>query len=98
MKDKSAEYIANDGWSSKHFVPMAVPLLQELQAAGVQVVVGRSVIHLAKKLKAYVHHNGRTEEYATITDWKGNELGTFHHTEAHGLRAMILDELRGANG
>lgn len=93
MRDKSAEYIANDGWSSKLFAPNAIPLMQELVQAGMQVTVGRSVIHVGKKLKAYVHHNGRTEEYATITDRRGTELATFHYSEFHKLREFVLLEL-----
>ena len=92
MKDKSAEYAANGGWSSHHFAPAAIPLMLELQGLGVRVTVGRSVIHLGKPvtLKAYVHHNGRTEEYATLTNSKGEELATFHYTEADKLRDFIL--------
>lgn len=97
MKDKSSEYIANGGWSSALFAPQAIPLLGELKAANVPVVVGRTVIHIGegrKKIKAYVHHNGRTEEYATITDCRGTELATFHYTDFHKLREFVLGELK----
>ena len=93
MKDKSAEYVANGGWSSALFAPQALPLIGELKSAGILITVGRSVIHLGKKLKAYVHHNGRTPEYATITDFRGTELATFHHTEFEKLSEFIKLEL-----
>ena len=93
MKDKSAEYVQNGGWSSAHFAPRAIPLMQELKAAGVKVTVGRTVIHM-NNLKAYVHHNGRTEEYATITNFKGVELATFHYTEFDDLAAFIKQALK----
>lgn len=32
-------------------------------------------------IKCYVHHNGRSKEYATFTDYKGNEILTVHYTE-----------------
>ena len=92
MKDKSAEYVSNGGWSSAHFAPNAIPLLEELKAAGVKVTVGRTVIHV-NNIKAYVHHNGRSEEYATITDFRGRELATFHHTEFDALAAFIKTRL-----
>lgn len=90
MHDKSAEYAANGGWSSKLFALNAIQLMQELVTAGVPVTAGRSVIHIGKKLKAYVHHNGRTKEYATITDMHGIELETFHFTEFDKLREFVL--------
>jgi len=93
MKDKSAEYVANGGWSSHYFAHAAIPLMMELKQAGVPVTVGRTVVHINKGsalIKAYVHHNGRTEEYATITNSKGEELATFHYTEADKLREFIL--------
>jgi len=89
------EYKSNGGWSSHFFAENAVKLIQELKAQGVEVTIGRTVIHLVhggRKLKAYVHHNGRTEEYATITDQRGAELITVHHTQFDDLRAFIRAE------
>jgi len=97
MKDKSAEYVANGGWSSHHFAPKAIPLMQELIGMGVQVTVGRSVIHIGtgkKKIKAYVHHNGKSEEWATITDSKGNELGSFHFLDFVHLKRLVLEHAK----
>lgn len=97
MKDKSEDYVANGGWSSALFAQHAIPLMSDLKDQGVQVTVGRSVIHIGKKLKAYVHHNGRTAEFATITDWKGVELDTFHHTDFVKLAKFIKLKLGDKN-
>lgn len=88
-------YEKEDGWSSKLFAKRAIPLLKKLAASEVAVEVGRTVIYLTgkQKLKAYVHHNGRSKEFATITDAKGVELATFHYTEFDALERFILEEL-----
>ena len=93
MKDRSAEYEANDGWSSSLFAKGAAALIRRLKESGVKVSVGRTVIHIGENMKAYVHYNGRTKEYATITDRNGVELQTFHHTEFEDLSNFILKEL-----
>lgn len=100
MKDKAEEYKANGGWSSHLFASNAWDLMCELKKHGTDVTVGRTVVHITRKtddgahrLKAYVHHNGRTEEYATITDRRGTELASFHYTEFHKLREFVLLEL-----
>ena len=90
------EYEAECGWSSALFAGPAVALMKELMGKGVQVTLGRTVVHLstdAVKLKAYVHHNGRTHEFATITDVKGNELKSFHYQEFSQLRIFLLQKL-----
>ncbi len=100
MKKSIDEYEANGGWSSHFFAENAIMLMNELQALGVNVVVGRTVIHISKagrKLKAYVHHNGRTEEYATITDQTGIELLTVHHTDFEKLSTFIKGQLCHSN-
>lgn len=87
------EYAANNGWSSHHFVERAVPLIQKLQTIGVEVKIGRHVIHVIKgdvKVKAYPHYKGRSEEFVTITDWKGNELITVHYTEFDKLQGFVI--------
>ncbi len=97
MRDKSDEYIENGGWSSFLFAAVAIPLMQELKSMNVPVTVGRSVIHIGEgtsRIKAYVHHNGRTPEYATFTDHLGAELETFHYTEPEKLRAFVLESVR----
>lgn len=86
------EYTANGGWSSHYFAENAVRLMGELKDLGVDVVIGRTVIHLTKgdvKLKAYVHHNGRSEEYATITKFNGEELLTAHYTDFKKLGDFV---------
>lgn len=88
------EYEQNGGWSSHFFAENAARLMRELLALGVQVTVGRTVVHMEKadtKLKAYVHHNGRTEEYATITTRGGSEILTVHYTEFEKLEKYLKD-------
>ena len=93
MKDRFEDYEKATGWSSKRFAPNALPLLAELKVAGHSITVGRSVIHIAGTLKAYVHHNGRSAEYATITDMAGAELATFHYTDFASLASFIKSKL-----
>lgn len=96
MKKSLEEYAENGGWSSKLFAENAVPLMKELMDSGVNLKVGRHVIHLeanGKKIKAYVHHNGRTPEYATLTDHRGQELDSFHYTEFPKLELRVRTEL-----
>ena len=96
MSKTVEEYEENGGWSSHFFVVNAVKLMKELQDLGIAVVVGRTVIHLSrddKKLKAYVHHNGRNREYATVTDRKGVELLTVHYSDFDSLSTFIKDYL-----
>lgn len=86
------KYEANNGWSSELFAENGVRLLKQLQAEGVHLQVGRRVIYFGKgvtRIKAYVHHNGRSPEYATITNATGDELATFHYTEFDKLEAFI---------
>lgn len=90
------EYEQNGGWSSHFFATHAVKIMKELQASGVEVALGRTVIHLTKnnkKIKVYVHHNGRNREYATVTDKKGIELMTAHYTEVDNLSIFIKEYL-----
>lgn len=90
------EYAANNGWSSHYFVERAVPLIQQLMSAGVDVKIGRHVIHVKKgdvKFKAYPHYKGRSEEFVTITDWSGNEMLTVHHTEFDKLHGFVMEVL-----
>jgi hypothetical protein len=86
------QYEANHGWSSELFADNAVRLLKELQDAGVHLQVGRRVIYIGKgitRIKAYVHHNGRSPEFATVTNATGDELATFHYTEFDKLESFI---------
>lgn len=45
------EYEQNGGWSSHFFATHAVKIMKELQASGVEVALGRTVIHLTKDNK-----------------------------------------------
>lgn len=83
------QYEENGGWSSSLFYKPAVALMKDLIQRGVKVDVGRHVIYVGEKLKCYVHYNGRSKEYATVTDVKGNELLTVHHTEFAKLEEFI---------
>lgn len=90
------EYASNNGWSSHHFVEQAVPLIQNLMTLGVDVKIGRHVIHVTKgdvKFKAYPHYKGRSKEFVTITDWRGNEMLTVHHTEFDKLKSFVIELL-----
>lgn len=90
------EYAENNGWSSHHFAEHAVPLLQSLIDAGVNVKIGRHVIHVKHndvKFKAYPHYNGRSEEFVTITTMKGEELFTVHYTEFDKLSEFVQKNL-----
>lgn len=87
------DYESAAGWSSKHFAADALDLILKLKAKGIKVDIGRTVIHIGLNLKAYVHHNGRSAEYATITDWNGVEIESFHYTEFKNLSALIQREL-----
>lgn len=92
MKKTLEEYESGGGWSSHFFAEKAVTLIKELQKENISVTIGRTVIHIShngKSLKTYVHHNGRSREYATITDKKGNELITVHYTEFEKLEEFI---------
>lgn len=71
-------------------------MIQQLQAAGVEVKIGRHVIHVKHgdvKFKAYPHYKGRSEEYVSITDWRGNELLTVHYTEFDKLQGFVMQML-----
>jgi hypothetical protein len=86
------EYEAQKGWSSELFADHAGQLMRELIDLGVRVTIHRTVIHLRGKtgsIKAYVHHNGRSPEWATLTNWRGEELGSFHHTDFDQLAASV---------
>jgi hypothetical protein len=90
------EYKENNGWSSQLFSENALSLIEELMSAGIDVIIGRTVVYIRKdkiKLKAYVHYNGRSEEYATITDRNGIELLTVHYTEFEKLSKFVKDIL-----
>lgn len=91
------EYLANNGWSSALFLEHAKLAFTSLP--GVEIKVGRTVVVCTqgdKTVKVYVHHNGRSKEYLTITDKHGRELWTFHYTDTPHevlqlLRSCLLD-------
>jgi len=75
------DFISNSGWSASKFLEHAIYLHRVFKG---DVEIGRTVVYLGHKdqqLKAYVHYNGRSAEYLTLTDSRGEELTTFHHTD-----------------
>lgn len=84
LSKTAAEYFSNGGWSSHHFVKHAEVILGSLTSRkDISVKLGRTVIHVTNMatdvgIKFYVHHNGRSKEFMTITDKLGNELKTYH--------------------
>lgn len=99
MSRTKEEYFANSGWSSHHFMKHAQVLIPELEKK-FEMAFGRHVIHLKKDgktvAKFYVHKNGRSREYATLTDAKGKELLTVHHSvETESFREQISKALNG---
>lgn len=93
MNKTLAEFQEASGWSSKHFASEAGPFIKSLIKAGVKVQIGRTVIHIGENLKAYVHYNGRSAEFATITDRNGVEINSFHYTEFENLKSLVKQEL-----
>jgi hypothetical protein len=92
MSHTLEEYEAQKGWSSELFIDKAGPLIRELTSLNVHIVIHRTVIHLRGKthsIKAYVHHNGRSPEWATLTTWRGEEIDSFHHTDFEQLASTL---------
>lgn len=85
------EYERAGGWSSSKFYKPALALMKELACRGVKVDVGRTVIYVGEKFKCYVHHNGRSKDYATITNFQGAELITAHYTEFDKIETFLRD-------
>lgn len=84
LSKNKKDYLDGGGWSSSLFFEKAKIIFKELENHGVTLDFGRTVLHIIKdnkKIKAYVHCNGRSKEYLTITDSNGNELETFHYQE-----------------
>ena len=72
------EFFENSGWSARLFLEHAKQIFNHYKN---ELQIGRTVVHL-KNCKIYVHYNGRSREYLTICDNKGNELHTFHYLES----------------
>ena len=83
MSKSIEEYFANNGWSSHKFLPLAKKIFPVLKKNGIEIIMGRSVMHLSyegKLLKVYVHHRGYSNEWLTITvDGDGSTF--FHCTD-----------------
>ena len=96
---KSIEkYLEAGGWSSSNFFEHAKVLFKDRDINCVAAFeVGRSVIYLrhsaqGKMLKFYVHHNGRSKEFMTITYENGDEYKTFHYSASvNEIKQAILE-------
>lgn len=93
------EYLAAGGWSSNLFLEHAKVLFNDRDLKrGCKFEVGRSVIYIrsgGQVLKVYVHHNGRTKEYMTLSEG-GTEVATFHYTaKTEEIKQTILKFFRG---
>lgn len=80
-------YLANQGWSSSAFLEHAKFLFAELPKYDITISVGRTVVYLNREtrlgctvlvLKCYVHYQGASRQYLTITDSSGNALKSFY--------------------
>jgi hypothetical protein len=76
------EFLSQNGWSAHKFVKHAVYVHEHFDG---EINMGRSVAYARKNgkmVKIYAHHNGRSNEYITITDKKGTELVSIHCYES----------------
>lgn len=77
-------------WSAQLFAPTVIPLLKKLREEGHDVVVGRTVVWVDRKFKAYPHYKGLSKEYLTLVDFDtGKELGTFHWRQAKDIEPCV---------
>jgi len=89
------EFLDAKGWSASLFIEHAKLAFTELKGKAI-VDVGRSVIHTMTceaVVKCYVHYKGKTPEWLTFTDKKGNELASFFHTATPADVVAKLKEL-----
>ena len=83
LSKSKQDYLKNNGWSSNKFLNIAKQIIEVLESKDFELDFGRTVVYIKKNnklIKAYVHFNGRSNEYMTFTDNKGNELQSFHYT------------------
>jgi len=93
------EYLQAGGWSSSLFFEHAKALFEDQDLKRMSTIeVGRSVVYMrcmGKRIKFYVHHQGRSKQFMTILDDKGDELATFHYTATtQEIKQKILDYFR----
>jgi hypothetical protein len=81
MSKSVDDYLSNEGWSSRAFVPIAKVLFKELPEHGIETRVGRTVVHLVRSgvviLKCHVHYEGRSRNVLTVTTATGHVLHDF---------------------
>jgi len=87
LSKTSDEYFQNSGWSSKLFLSHAILIYEYFKD---QMKIGRTVVYIGK-YKLYVHYKGKSKEYMSLCDSKGNELHTFHYSEDTKL---VLDKIK----
>ena len=101
MSKSIEEYFSNNGWSSHKFLPIAKEIFPILLESSIEIVIGRSVIHLSyqgKLLKIYVHHDGLSNDWMTILE-EGDISTFFHCTDDskkildHILRAFKINNI-----
>lgn len=98
LSKSQKEFFANMGWSAHKFLPHAYHLAANFIG---EIGVGRTVVYLHHNntlIKVYVHHNGRSDDYLTLTDSKGHELQTLHCSEPkEKLLEAVLALIRVSN-
>jgi hypothetical protein len=83
MKDKSAEYEQNNGWSNHRFAPLMPSFKSAMRKLNAEVTIGRTVAHIKKNkkiLKLYPHYKGRSNDTLTLVDENKNVLLDFSLT------------------
>ena len=81
MSKSITDYLENSGWSSENFLDHAKYAFEKLAGTSVDVKVGRTVIYLTSQkatIKLYVHRNGLSNKFLTITDENGDDLEVLH--------------------
>lgn len=99
LSKSKSEYLANSGWSSSKFFEQAKALFNDQDLARISTIeVGRTVVYIrsnGKLLKAYVHRAGRSREYMTLVDEKGDDYATIHCSEpVQTIKAKIIEYFR----
>src|SRR5829696_37965 len=88
------DYFANNGWSSRLFLPHARMIASRFRSS-VEIEVYRDRVLLRRggiELTLRVHHAGRSEEYLTVLAAGDVEIRTFRYTVAPELVTDFLDK------
>jgi hypothetical protein len=92
------EYLQYGGWSSSLFFNHAKLLFRDKDINRLATFeIGRTVVYLrarGKLFKFYVHYQGRSKEYLTLTDSHGVEIAAYHYTvKTKEIKEKILQLL-----